>query len=179
MCFPPGTAQWTWESRAIRQQCGVHNAFRRTHGPERSGHRAQWAQRWIGGHHAPPIAAVRLPAAVLSTTLPPLHAESPPATGKSCPPPQPPFALVGFPPRLLATVIQISVPGYLQNHGALEYLGTDPYGQPLSSLHHAPLHHYNQLAGLRSTQDQLGIHRTHREAELQGHVVSTLNTKNI
>lgn len=53
-----------------------------------------------------------------------------------------------------------------------EYLGADPYGQPLSSLHHAPLHHYNQLTGLRPTQDQLGIHRTHREAELQGHVVS-------
>lgn len=52
-----------------------------------------------------------------------------------------------------------------------EYLGADPYGQPLSSLHHAPLHHYNQLTGLRPTQDQLGIHRTHREAELQGHVV--------
>lgn len=54
----------------------------------------------------------------------------------------------------------------------IEYLSADPYGQPLSSLHHAPLHHYNQLTGLRPTQDQLGIHRTHREAELQGHVVS-------
>lgn len=32
--------------------------------------------------------------------------------------------------------------------------------------------HYNQLTGLRPTQEQLGIHRTHREAELQGHVVS-------
>ncbi|XP_055371927.1 transcription factor AP-2-epsilon isoform X2 [Condylostylus longicornis] len=63
-------------------------------------------------------------------------------------------------------------PPQQQNHGALEYLGTDPYGQPLSSLHHAPLHHYNQLAGLRSTQDQLGIHRSHREAELQGHVLA-------
>ncbi|XP_037907121.1 transcription factor AP-2-epsilon isoform X2 [Hermetia illucens] len=61
-------------------------------------------------------------------------------------------------------------PPQQQNHGPLEYLGTDPYGQPLSSLHHAPLHHYNQLAGLRPTQDQLGIHRSHREAELQGHV---------
>ena len=65
------------------------------------------------------------------------------------------------------------IPAYLQNHGALEYLGTDPYGQPLPTLHHTPLHHYNQLAGLRTTQDQLGIHRSHREAELQGHVVST------
>lgn len=32
--------------------------------------------------------------------------------------------------------------------------------------------HYNQLTGLRPTQEQLGIHRTHRDAELQGHVVS-------
>jgi transcription factor AP-2, invertebrate len=59
-----------------------------------------------------------------------------------------------------------------QNHG-LEYLSADPYGQPLSSLHHAPLHHYNQLAGLRPTQEQLGgLHRAHRETDLQGHVVS-------
>ncbi|XP_053955126.1 transcription factor AP-2-epsilon isoform X1 [Anastrepha obliqua] len=82
---------------------------------------------------------------------------------------QPPY----FPPPFHHTTQsppQQQVPAYLQNHGALEYLGTDPYGQPLSSLHHAPLHHYNQLAGLRSTQDQLGIHRSHREAELQGHV---------
>lgn len=63
-------------------------------------------------------------------------------------------------------------PPQQQNHGPLEYLSADPYGQPLSSLHHAPLHHYNQLTGLRPTQDQLGIHRTHREAELQGHAVS-------
>lgn len=65
-------------------------------------------------------------------------------------------------------------PPQQQNHGPLEYLSTDPYGQPLSSLHHAPLHHYNQLTGLRPTQDQLGIHRTHREAELQGHMVSLI-----
>jgi transcription factor AP-2 len=58
-----------------------------------------------------------------------------------------------------------------QNHG-LEYLGSDPYGQPLSSLHHAPLHHYNQLAGLRPSQEQLGIHRSHRDSDLQQHVVS-------
>ncbi|XP_017001864.1 transcription factor AP-2-epsilon isoform X5 [Drosophila takahashii] len=76
---------------------------------------------------------------------------------------QPPY----FPPPFHHST---QSPPQQQNHGALEYLGTDPYGQPLSSLHHAPLHHYNQLAGLRSTQDQLGIHRTHREAELQGHV---------
>lgn len=63
-------------------------------------------------------------------------------------------------------------PPQQQNHGPLEYLSADPYGQPLSTLHHAPLHHYNQLTGLRPSQDQLGIHRTHREAELQGHVVS-------
>uniref|UniRef100_A0A182MXM0 Transcription factor AP-2 C-terminal domain-containing protein n=1 Tax=Anopheles dirus TaxID=7168 RepID=A0A182MXM0_9DIPT len=56
-----------------------------------------------------------------------------------------------------------------QNHG-LDYLSTDPYGQPLSSLHHAPLHHYNQLAGLRPSQEQLGLHRSHRESELQQHV---------
>uniref|UniRef100_A0A1B0CSX2 Putative transcription factor ap-2 n=1 Tax=Lutzomyia longipalpis TaxID=7200 RepID=A0A1B0CSX2_LUTLO len=61
-------------------------------------------------------------------------------------------------------------PPQQQNHGPLEYLSADPYGQPLSSLHHAPLHHYNQLAGLRPSQDQLGIHRTHRESDLQGHV---------
>ncbi|KAH8300054.1 hypothetical protein KR044_009057 [Drosophila immigrans] len=82
---------------------------------------------------------------------------------------QPPY----FPPPFhhsAQSPPQQQISGYLQNHGPLEYLGTDPYGQPLSSLHHAPLHHYNQLAGLRSTQDQLGIHRTHRDAELQGHV---------
>ncbi|XP_067648509.1 transcription factor AP-2-epsilon [Eurosta solidaginis] len=82
---------------------------------------------------------------------------------------QPPY----FPPPFhhsTQSPPQQQVPAYLQNHGALEYLGTDPYGQPLSTLHHAPLHHYNQLAGLRTTQDQLGIHRSHREAELQGHV---------
>ncbi|XP_055906419.1 transcription factor AP-2-epsilon isoform X3 [Eupeodes corollae] len=82
---------------------------------------------------------------------------------------QPPY----FPPpfhHATQSPPQQQLPAYLQNHGALEYLGTDPYGQPLSSLHHAPLHHYNQLAGLRSTQDQLGIHRSHRDAELQGHV---------
>lgn len=67
-------------------------------------------------------------------------------------------------------------PPQQQNHGPLEYLSADPYGQPLSSLHHAPLHHYNQLTGLRPTQDQLGIHRTHREAELQGHAVSVIHT---
>lgn len=61
-----------------------------------------------------------------------------------------------------------------QNHG-LDYLSTDPYGQPLSSLHHAPLHHYNQLAGLRPSQEQLGLHRSHRESELQQHVVSGVN----
>ncbi|XP_062563598.1 transcription factor AP-2-epsilon isoform X1 [Armigeres subalbatus] len=60
-------------------------------------------------------------------------------------------------------------PPQQQNHG-LDYLSTDPYGQPLSSLHHAPLHHYNQLAGLRPSQEQLGLHRSHRESELQQHV---------
>lgn len=77
---------------------------------------------------------------------------------------QPPY----FPPPFHHTT---QSPPQQQNHG-IEYLGADPYGQPLSSLHHAPLHHYNQLTGLRPTQDQLGIHRSHREAELQGHVVS-------
>lgn len=80
---------------------------------------------------------------------------------------QPPY----FPPPFHHTT---QSPPQQQNHGPLDYLGSDPYGQPLSSLHHAPLHHYNQLAGLRPSQDQLGIHRTHREAELQGHVVSLL-----
>ncbi|XP_026477414.1 transcription factor AP-2-epsilon [Ctenocephalides felis] len=61
-------------------------------------------------------------------------------------------------------------PPQQQNHGPLEYLGADPYSQPLGSLHHAPLHHYNQLAGLRGPQDQLGLHRSHRDQELQGHV---------
>lgn len=60
-------------------------------------------------------------------------------------------------------------PPQQQNH--LEYLSADPYGQSLSSLHHAPLHHYNQLAGLRQSQDQIGIHRSHRDSDLQGHVV--------
>lgn len=78
---------------------------------------------------------------------------------------QPPY----FPPPFHHSA---QSPPQQQNHGPLEYLSSDPYGQPLSSLHHAPLHHYNQLAGLRPSQDQLGIHRTHREAELQGHVVS-------
>ncbi|XP_037025423.1 transcription factor AP-2-epsilon isoform X3 [Bradysia coprophila] len=76
---------------------------------------------------------------------------------------QPPY----FPPPFHHSA---QSPPQQQNHGPLEYLSSDPYGQPLSSLHHAPLHHYNQLAGLRPSQDQLGIHRTHREAELQGHV---------
>lgn len=78
---------------------------------------------------------------------------------------QPPY----FPPPFHHTA---QSPPQQQNHGPLDYLGTDPYGQPLSSLHHAPLHHYNQLAGLRPSQDQLGIHRSHRDADLQGHVVS-------
>lgn len=63
-------------------------------------------------------------------------------------------------------------PPQQQNH--LEYLSADPYGQSLSSLHHAPLHHYNQLAGLRQSQDQIGIHRSHRDSDLQGHVVCLL-----
>lgn len=77
---------------------------------------------------------------------------------------QPPY----FPPPFHHTT---QSPPQQQNHGPLDYLSGDPYGQPLSSLHHAPLHHYNQLAGLRPSQEQLGIHRSHREAELQGHVV--------
>lgn len=80
---------------------------------------------------------------------------------------QPPY----FPPPFHHSA---QSPPQQQNHGPLEYLSSDPYGQPLSSLHHAPLHHYNQLAGLRPSQDQLGMHRTHREAELQGHVVSKI-----
>ncbi|XP_063709493.1 transcription factor AP-2-epsilon isoform X1 [Culicoides brevitarsis] len=75
---------------------------------------------------------------------------------------QPPY----FPPPFHHTT---QSPPQQQNHG-LEYLSTDPYGQPLSSLHHAPLHHYNQLAGLRPSQDQLGLHRSHRDSDLQGHV---------
>lgn len=78
---------------------------------------------------------------------------------------QPPY----FPPPFHHTT---QSPPQQQNHG-LEYLSTDPYGQPLSSLHHAPLHHYNQLAGLRPSQDQLGLHRSHRDTDLQGHVVCT------
>lgn len=80
---------------------------------------------------------------------------------------QPPY----FPPPFHHTT---QSPPQQQNHGPLEYLGADPYGQPLSSLHHTPLHHYNQLTGLRPTQEQLGIHRTHRDAELPSHVVSTV-----
>ncbi|XP_035899033.1 transcription factor AP-2-epsilon isoform X1 [Anopheles stephensi] len=75
---------------------------------------------------------------------------------------QPPY----FPPPFHHTT---QSPPQQQNHG-LDYLSTDPYGQPLSSLHHAPLHHYNQLAGLRPSQEQLGLHRSHRESELQQHV---------
>lgn len=79
---------------------------------------------------------------------------------------QPPY----FPPPFHHSA---QSPPQQQNHSTLEYLGGDPYGQPLSSLHHAPLHHYNQLAGLRpSAQDQLGIHRSHRDSDLQQHVVS-------
>ncbi|XP_021706187.1 transcription factor AP-2-epsilon isoform X1 [Aedes aegypti] len=75
---------------------------------------------------------------------------------------QPPY----FPPPFHHST---QSPPQQQNHG-LDYLSTDPYGQPLSSLHHAPLHHYNQLAGLRPSQEQLGLHRSHRESELQQHV---------
>ncbi|XP_055593903.1 transcription factor AP-2-epsilon isoform X2 [Uranotaenia lowii] len=75
---------------------------------------------------------------------------------------QPPY----FPPPFHHTT---QSPPQQQNHG-LDYLSTDPYAQPLSSLHHAPLHHYNQLAGLRPSQEQLGLHRSHRESELQQHV---------
>lgn len=108
---------------------------------------------------------------------------------------QPPY----FPPPFHHTT---QSPPQQQNHGShgIEYLGAaDPYGHvvsvsshifsqlktiPLSStkIHVFSLlffvsenqkyQHYNQLTGLRPTQEQLGIHRTHREAELQGHVVS-------
>ncbi|XP_055311373.1 transcription factor AP-2-epsilon isoform X2 [Sitodiplosis mosellana] len=71
---------------------------------------------------------------------------------------QPPY----FPPPFHHTT---QSPPQQQNHGThgIEYLGAaDPYGHVYQ--------HYNQLTGLRPTQEQLGIHRTHREAELQGHV---------
>lgn len=80
---------------------------------------------------------------------------------------QPPY----FPPPFHHSQ---SPPHQQQNHSSLDYLSGDPYSQQaLSSLHHAPLHHYNQLAGLRpSAQDQLGaIHRSHRDADIQQHVV--------
>lgn len=80
---------------------------------------------------------------------------------------QPPY----FPPPFHHSA---QSPPQQQNHGPLEYLGADPYGQPLSSLHHTPLHHYNQLTGLRPTQDQLSIHRSHRDGELPSHVVSVI-----
>ncbi|EDW40020.1 GL20666, partial [Drosophila persimilis] len=81
---------------------------------------------------------------------------------------QPPY----FPPPFHHST---QSPPQQQNLCALEYWGADRYNQPLSSLQHAPLHQYNLPVGLRSTRDQLGIHRTHREALTQRHVESYPN----
>ncbi|XP_077283215.1 transcription factor AP-2 [Arctopsyche grandis] len=94
---------------------------------------------------------------------PPQHHQPPPTAGH---PPdfQPPY----FPPPFHHATAQSPT----QNHGPLEYLSTDPYGQSLGPLHHAGSlqHHYSQLASLRPAQDQLSLHRGHRDAELQNHV---------